>query len=203
MQSIGIGVTTYERPQVFELFMRQLDKFCPKDYKLHVAKDIPNVSQAKNECLKTLQDCDHIFLFDDDCFPIADNWTDYFIKSNLSHTLYMKSQHNAQLILDDYTVFNDCSGVFMYLTKEVVIKVGYFGDYGRYGFEHAGYSHRINKAGLTPYKYICLNDTNKYIHSLDLEGPFEGIEAKPTLTPQEAIKCINDNRNIFLNEITD
>ena len=203
MQSIGIGVTTYERPQVFELFMRQLDKFCPKDYKLHVAKDIPNVSQAKNECLKALEDCDHIFLFDDDCFPITENWTDYFIKSNLSHTLYMKSQHNAQLITNDYTVFNDCSGVFMYLTKEVVTKVGYFGDYGRYGFEHAGYSHRINKAELTPYKYICLNDTHKYIHSLDLDGPFEGIEAKPTLTPQEAIKSINANRNIFLNEITD
>lgn len=203
MQSIGIGVTTYERPQVFELFMRQLSKYMPANARLYVAKDIPNVSQAKNECLKALQDCDHIFLFDDDCFPIAENWTYYFIKSNLSHTLYMKSQHNAQLITDDYTVFNDCSGVFMYLTKEVVTKVGYFGDYGRYGFEHAGYSHRIHKAGLTPYKYICLNDTHKYIHSLDLDGPFEGVESKPTLTPQEAIKCINENRNIFLNEITD
>ncbi len=200
MQSIGIGVTTFNRPQVFELFMKQLDKFSPKDYKLHVAKDIPNVSQAKNECLKALQDCYHIFLFDDDCFPIADNWTDPFIMSNLNHLLYMNDYYDKYFETDDYAAYNNCSGVFMYLTNAVFSKVGYFGEYGRYGFEHAGYSHRIHKFGLTEYLYMTLKGTNKLIHSLDLDGEFEGIKAKPTLTPQEAIESININRNIFLNE---
>ena len=200
MRKIGIGVTTYKRPEIFTLFIMQLSKYIPENAKVYIAKDIPNVSQAKNECLKALEDCDHIFLFDDDCFPIAENWTDPFIMSKKNHFLYMNDYYGKYHETDNYAAYNNCSGVFMYLTKEVVSKVGYFGEYGRYGFEHAGYSHRIHKAGLSEHLYMTLKETNKLIHSLDLDGEFEGIKAKPTLTPQEAIESININRNIFLNE---
>ena len=203
MRKIGIGITTFQRPEIFKLCMEQVTKYLPEDSKVYIAKDVPNISKAKNECLEALKDCDHIFLFDDDCFPIAKNWHVPFIAADLKHLLYMKPHHGLGINKGTYTIYAECSGVFMYLTKEVIEKVGYFGNYGRYGFEHAGYSHRINKAGLTPYKYMTLNGTEKYIHSLDLDGAFKGIKAKPSLSIDEVKSSIEINKIIYAKEITD
>jgi hypothetical protein len=183
--------------------LEQVTKYLPENSKVYIAKDVPNISKAKNECLEALKDCEHIFLFDDDCFPIAKDWHVPFIESGLNHLLYMKPHHGISSNKGVYTVFTECSGVFMYLTKEVVDKVGYFGNYGRYGFEHAGYTHRIYKAGLTPSKYMTLNGTEKLIHSLDLDGAFNGIEAKPSLSVDEVKNSLQINKIVYAKEITD
>lgn len=203
MRKIGIGITTYNRPEIFNLCLEQVTKYLPENSKVYIAKDVPNISKAKNECLAALKDCDHIFLFDDDCFPIVKDWHVPFITSNLNHLLYMKPFHGLGLNKGNYTTYANCSGVFMYLTKEVIEKVGYFGNYGRYGFEHAGYTHRIYKNGLIPSKYMVLNGTEKLIHSLDLDGPFKGIEAKPCLSAEEVKQSIEINKYVYAQEITD
>ena len=203
MRKIGIGITTFNRPDIFKLCLEQVTKYLPENSKVYIAKDVPNISKAKNECLEALKDCEHIFLFDDDCFPIAKDWHLPFIAAGLKHLLYMKPHHGISSNKGVYTVFTECSGVFMYLTKEVIEKVGYFGNYGRYGFEHAGYTHRIYKAGLIPSKYMTLNGTEKLIHSLDLDGPFNGIEAKPSLTVEEVKNSLQINKIVYAKEITD
>ena len=177
---IGIGCTSYKRPKHLELFIKQVNKHT-KDFTLYVAKDIPSVSQAKNECINALKDCEHIFLFDDDCYPIADGWADYFINSGLDHSCYMVEHPLFRGNI--FSVYNDAKGVFMHITKEVVNQVGYFNTkYDRYGYEHAAYSHRINRAGLSKARFLCLNDANKYLWSLDLQGVGEfDIEHKSSM----------------------
>ena len=82
--SIGIGVTTTpNRKEYVDRWLLEFEKVKPKNYHLHIHEDVHyrGVAYSKNQNLKTLQDCDYIFLFDDDCFPIRQNWTDYFINS--------------------------------------------------------------------------------------------------------------------------
>lgn len=198
---IGIGVTTYKRSEVFRLFWDQLFKYLPDNCHVHIAKDIDNISQAKNSCLEALKDCEYIFLFDDDCFPIAKDWHVPFIKSGYKHLLYMKSYHNLQGKQGMILSYKDCSGVFAFFWNEIPQKIGYYGNYGRYGFEHAGYSHRIHKAGLTDVLYPCLEGTEKYIHSLDLDGSFNGIVAKPTIPVNEIKTYIENNKKIYEQEV--
>lgn len=200
---IGIGVTSYHRPKHLELFIKQINKHT-KDFTLYIAKDIPSVSKAKNECIYNLKEFEHIFLFDDDCFPIADGWADYFINSGHDHSCYMDKKYQPILTLSDYTLYNDASGVFMHITKEVVEQVGYFNtNYDKYGYEHAAYSHRINKAGLSKARFLCLNDAHKYLYSLDIQGKGDwDIDHKSTLSQEEMNEQIQKNRAEYIKETT-
>ena len=108
----------------------------------------------------------YIFLFDDDCFPIKEGWAEFIIgaskASGQQHMMYLKETPTIKTLWtckgkEPYliTEYNNCAGCMMFLTKEVIEKVGGYGQYGFYGAEHAGYSLRIHRAGLTPLgKYL-------------------------------------------------
>ena len=202
---IGIGVITYNRPKHLELFLKQIEKHT-KDYSLYVHDDSierKGIAYGSNMCLHNLKDCEHIFLFNDDCFPIADGWAEYFINSKLNHSLYMNGEYSPILQQDNYTSYKHASGVFMHLTKKVVERVGYFNPlYDKYGFEHAAYSHRICRAGLIRSRFISLNDCNKYLYALDLQGDkgYEYLEHKRTLTDTEKNEQIQKNNETYLRE---
>jgi hypothetical protein len=75
MTRIGIGITsTPSRPAHLQLCLSQMNKHMPKDAMLFVAHDTNKmgVAHQKNKCLEALNECDYVFLFDDDCFPIED-----------------------------------------------------------------------------------------------------------------------------------
>jgi hypothetical protein len=40
------------------------------------------IARAKNKCLEQLDDCEHIFLFDDDCYPIKKGWHEIYIEAS-------------------------------------------------------------------------------------------------------------------------
>src|SRR3990170_895365 len=93
--TIGIAITTTpNRKDFLELCLSQIEKHT-KRYNLFVHNDTEGkgVAYSKNECLKAVKHYDHIFLLDDDCFPIADGWTDHFIKWNtlnaIGHLMYL------------------------------------------------------------------------------------------------------------------
>lgn len=199
VKSTGIGVTSYMRPDHIELFEKQIEKYTSKGVDLYIAYDDierKGIAHRKNECLKALQHCDYIFLFDDDCFPIKEGWVDFFIdahKASGQHhfnylvetpTIKRLAEHRASfgngemphLFINEY---NNCGGCFMSLTKEVIQKVGGFcKDYGIYGFEHAGYSKRIHAAGLTPMgEYLCPAGASEYIYAMDYNNhlPFNRL----------------------------
>lgn len=233
---LGIGVTTYNRPDVLELFKKQLQKHKPDydfisyeisdlDGKFNLLEynksknittytygiDNPNrigISARKNQCLKALKDCDYIVLFDEDCFPIKDGWVDYLIEcskaSGEKHFLYLKETSHIKKIKQGEAVsyYNNCGGCMMFMTKEVVEKVGgYNKDYGLYGFEHAGYSIRIHNAGLTSMRYPSPSKIGEYIYSLDYDNYIDwGIEHKPSLTLNE-LKNVEKEIEVFKKDI--
>lgn len=197
---IGIGVTTTpNRSEYVDKWLENFEKVKPKNYHLHIHEDshYKGVAYSKNQNLKTLQDCDYIFLFDDDCYPIKNGWPEYFINSNQNHLLYLTKKHNKIIIKDDIEIYQDCGGVFMFLTKEVLNKVGYINsDYGQYGFEHAGYSNRIYKAGFTYAPYQQLSRTKEYLYAMDYN-----IEHKSSIPEYKKAKLIEENRKVFINEL--
>lgn len=192
---IGIAVTTYKRPKHLQHWYDMVNAFTPeREVKVFLSSDTKErrgVAYRKNECLKVLQGCDYIFLFDDDCFPIKKGWMDFFIDaykaSGNHHFLYLKETSTIKKIHEHTAVdlqtqkgftineFNNCGGCFMFLTKEVIEKVGGFNhDYGIYGFEHAGYTNRIHQAGLTPMgMYLCPQGAGEYIYAMDYDNHLE------------------------------
>ena len=196
---VGVGVTTYLRPETLELWKVMVFKFLPKNAEWYVYDDAierKGVAYGKNMCLYNLRHCDYIFLFDDDCFPIKEGWTEPFINSGFDHLLYMNDTYEKILSYPNYSSYLHASGVFMFLTKKVIQKVGYYcPEYGIYGLEHAGYSQRIYRANLSPCFFPVLTDTDKYIYSLDHQGVGGfNIEHKGSLTKEERdiLTPIND-----------
>ena len=205
---IGIGVITYNRTEHLRLCLEKIQEFT-SDYILYIHDDSvtkKGIAYGKNKCLEHLKGCDHIFLFDDDVFPKKVGWTDYFINSGYKHSCYMNNDYQPAYHGDKHTSYIMCSGVFIYLTKEVFETVGYFNpEYGRYGYEHAGYSHRIHQAGLTPSRFICLNETKDYIYSLDLDGieGYEFLNHKRSITDLERAESVKKNNLIYMKETTE
>jgi GT2 family glycosyltransferase len=183
MYKIGIGVTTYKRKALLQECLDNIHKFTERPFKLYVAEDTDadrkGIALRKNECLFHLQDCDYIFLFDDDCFPIKSGWEKFFIEAsnhtNYHHFNYLKSDIHLEKnfhFQGDYTIqsYHRCGGVFLFLTKEVLQKVGGFYDkYEFHGFEHLGYTLRIMMSGLIPEMYLCPSGADEYLFAYDYE----------------------------------
>lgn len=217
---IGCGVTTYQRPDHIRLWNEQMKNHKPSatiPHEVYIASDSQvrmGIAYRKNECLRALKDCDYIFLFDDDCFPIKDYWADFFIKahkaSNQHHFLYLKETSTIKKTGSNFKVniYGNCGGCFMFLTKEVIKKVGgYNKKYGYYGFEHAGYSHRIHYAGLTPMgMYLCPEGAGEFIYAMDYDFnlPFNR-KLKHTMSLINEVntisKYIEENHKVYVEDI--
>lgn len=211
MSKIGAGLTSYNRPEHLKLFKKQL-----KDVKysglLHIAEDTSEnrrgVAFRKNECLRALKDCDYIFLFDDDCFPISESWFNLFIvyhnATNQHHFLYLKETATIRKVstIQGVNIYDNCGGCFMFLTKEVIEKVGAFDEsYGMFGFEHADYSKRVFKSGLnTMGEYLCPSQASDYIYSLDFDNHLDynkQINHVPSIITSERIEYINKSSMVW------
>ena len=105
--SIGIGITTRNRPEVLKTCLSYFSEFGYGD-KLVIVDDSSytkeenkkviedsgldvlyrysnqrlGIAKAKNACISKLIDMDHIFLFDDDTWPKAHNWAEKWIEIN-------------------------------------------------------------------------------------------------------------------------
>lgn len=200
-QTIGIGVTTTpNRSYLVDEWLKEFEKVKPENYHLHIYEDFhyKGVAYSKNQNLKSLQGCDYIFLFDDDCYPIKENWTEFFINSKENHLLYLADYHFKLGEIKNIELFKDCGGVFMYFTKETFLKVGYFNpEYSQYGFEHAGLSHRIYRAGLTHSPYQQLKRTKDYLFSYDYQSAIQS-----SIPDYKKQRLIEENRKTFIKEIS-
>lgn len=172
MVKIGIGITTYNRPEMLEKCVSYIDKYTT-NYKLHISDDSVErrgVAYRKNECLRALKDCDYIFLFDDDCYPIKNGWVEFFINSGHEHLLFLNKYFHGNPIEHTYYLeYRNCGGCFIFLTKQAVENVGAFNEkFDTYGFEHAEYSNRVY--GCRGF-YKALYGTENYIYSEDYSNP--------------------------------
>lgn len=214
---IGIGCTTYNRPDCKAKWVEQINKhtgskmtefteaclYDYKDYEVKVyiaddSKERKGVAFRKNECLRALKDCDYVFLFDDDCYPIKDGWIENWVNSEKNHYLYMDSKFHrlcGKYTNDSY--WHDCGGVFMYMTKYVIQKVGAFNEsFDTWGFEHAEWSLRaysFQGVIISSHSYWMLNNTSDFIYSEDYSNPTH----KSSITNEEKDLLFKKNFPIF------
>lgn len=193
--TIGIGITTRNRAdQVRETASRIL-AVTPPAPQTHLvvvddASDDPwpmagfrfeenvGIARAKNKCLELLADCDHIFLFDDDAYPLVEDWWRPYVESPEPHLMYVfedlagsrKLKDISRLYEDDqHTAWSSPRGVMLYIDAKKVLPVvgGMDPIYGKWGYEHGDWSNRIHHAGLTSWRYGDVAGSDALIHSMD------------------------------------
>lgn len=205
----GIGITTKDRLNLLKELVDSIHKHTDmSNVLLHIEDDsIDNIGVAKrkNNCLRALRGCEALFLLDDDVKIIKDGWIEFFIESKQQHLLFLnRGLHQKKAIEDNlfnenelkYTVeyYHDCGGVFLFMTKEVIEKVGAFNEkFTPYGFEHCEYSIRILGE---QNNYPMLKGTDEYIFAHD----YSTYGHKSSITEKEKQICIKNNWTKFFNE---
>lgn len=197
---IGIGVTTYKRPKKLCEFLIKLfeNTYSTSKYeiKLSIAvdsdKNRKGVAARKNENLRDLRDCDFVFLFDDDCYPVKEGWVEFFINSGHGHLLFCNQKiHRKTSDFVDIDFFADCGGPFMFMSRGVIDRVGAFNEeFGLYGFEHADYTQRILD---TKNHYPMLRGTEQYIYSEDYSNP----KHKSSMPDEERSRLVVNNIELW------
>lgn len=193
-QSIGIGVTTHNRNLLAASTVRKIREFTPdakivvvddaskqavviKDTKVFRFDENVGIARAKNKCLELLSDCDHIFLFDDDTYPIAPEWYVPYIESPEHHLMYLfTSWASGAPVGDDQIIYKDdehkahqhARGCMMYVDSVALDTVGGMDvRYGKAMNEHLDWSIRMHNAGLTTFEYMDVVDSEQLIYSMD------------------------------------
>lgn len=186
---IGIGLTTWGNRQTPALEM--IRKFTP-DAKI-VTVNQKGIAKAKNMCLALLDDCEHIFLFDDDCYPITKGW---FIPYIIAQEGQLSYTFNRKIVSQYFglTEYELPCGCMLYINRKCLDVVGGFDtDFEGYGYEHVNYSQRVYNAGLTSAKYLDITGSDKLIHSMD-----EHREVKSSVSQLERGQGIQINRHLFM-----
>lgn len=204
---IGIGITTYNRPAHLDLCLKQMNKFMPNDAMIFVADDIKRdgIAKQKNKCLQALKECDYVFLFDDDCFPIAEGWADAYISEYIRtgnhHFLKINEMPSIEIIqvIDGITSWNNCAGCMMFITRSAIETVGLFNEeFGVYGYEHADYTQRIHQAGFTPFGQYLSSIDNDKIYALDLQGCGQfNMKHKSSMPYKEMFEHIQKANSVY------
>lgn len=161
---IGVGVTTYRRPEMFIKFRENFNRFATldEDQLLVVVVDDSQtkrgVAASKNKCIARLMEDDrveHLFLFDEDTWPVAEHWWIPYVWSTQPHLSYLfkpRWDPDARLEVKDSYLFAHPmgNGCMQYFSRSCIETVGGFRpQFGRWGYEHLEHSWRIWKMGLT------------------------------------------------------
>ena len=204
---IGIGVTT-DKPNDVSRYT----KYLPEGCLFKINSDHTTISRDKNKLIKELYDegAEIIFIFDDDTFPIKHNWEKFFIaaskRTGVHHFVLGNDEHLQMIGFENgLNYYRKGTGCMLFLTRQVIEKVGYLNNrYGRYGFEHATYSHRIHRSGLTPSWYCSVEGWEEYVYSWDLqkeEAHKHNFIKEEWATPEEKEKYIEQNQSLYYKEM--
>lgn len=205
---IGIAITTHQRADVLKRALEQHMMHLPAGALVVVVDDgskpaavVPHGVQllrhetslgivaSKNASLSVLVDagCEHLFLWDDDAWPIADNWHLPYIESPEPHLAYQfldlagRNKLNDMAVLyrdDKHIAYTGQRGVMLYYHRSAIEKVGGFDPvYGRGMYEHPDLALRIYNAGLSTWAFADVVGSEKLIHSMDEHE--EGVRSIP------------------------
>lgn len=225
---VGIAITTHQRPEVLKRAIDQHMKHLPAGALVVVVDDgsspaavVPSGVQllrhdkslgivaSKNASLSVLMEagCEHLFLWDDDAWPIADDWHQPYIESQEPHLAYQfldlagrnKLNDLAVLYRDErHVAYTGQRGVMLYYHRSAIEKVGGFDPvYGRGMYEHSDLALRIHNAGLTTWAYADVTGSEKRIHSLDEHEAVERSVPKPDRVAlvERNVKIHNERRD--------
>ena len=209
---------------MLEYTLRQFDRYTPTEIRIVVIDDNssdpnPNelatgpygeyyfnevrlgVAKSKNECIKKLTKCTHIFLFDDDCFPICDEWWKPWLVGE--HHMVFSPGKGVRKVKSKSIEMEGGLGCCLYFSRHCLDVVGGFDpDFGMWGYEHAELTNRIYCAGLTSYTYIAPLTPN--VFSFDYSGDHGDINGdgfkwihRGCMTQEEKGECELINRAPF------
>lgn len=193
---IGIGITTHNRPALVVNALKKIQEFTPSDdCKIVIVDDASDevlpglevgvfrfqqnvgIARAKNKCLELLDDCEHIFLFDDDTWPIAPEWWRPYAESREPHLMYLfENWSNGSPVGDDRVIYRDgaivahtaARGCMLYVRRSVLDVVGGMDvRFGKAMNEHLDWSNRIYNAGLTMFTNMDVAESHRLIYSSD------------------------------------
>lgn len=197
---IGIGITTKNRVEQLEKTVATYRKYSQGlDIFIHVVNDggasIDNWKElgidaytenlesrgipiAKNQNLTELmehQNIDHIFLSDDDTYPIAEGWSEIFIELPERHSMYIfqtlgNQTRGITLRGSDGNLgwYDHVRGCLLYYYRGVIESVGGFDPiFGAGMYEHTDLSDRIHAFGITKHPYNAPLNGGEYIYCLD------------------------------------
>src|SRR6478736_672401 len=177
---ISICITTRNRPKAFNLVLAQIEQHTKCEYQLVVVDDASDrqycsvdfkfkersgIPASKNKCLE-LAKYDHIFLFDDDTYPICDEWYLPYLNSGKEHLCftflpYFKAKNGFKY----HTLGNGC---MLYVTRKCIDTIGGFDwNYGLGKYEHVDFSRRIHNAGLTESVFMDVIGSDKLLYCMD------------------------------------
>lgn len=193
--NIGIGITTRNRPEVLEHTINEIRRLSPAGSHIVIvddASDTPvysairfdenvGIARAKNACLEALMadpNIQHIFLFDDDAYPLVENWWEPYVNSPEPHLMRIfPDLVNEKVKLNDIKViyegdghiaYTGPRGIMLYVERRVVDAVGGMDvAYGKWGYEHGDWSNRIHNAGFSTWRFADVIGGEKLIYSLD------------------------------------
>lgn len=213
---IGVGITTHNRYDTFKKSYEEIIKRTP-NAKIVVVDDasaIPvkeasyrfnnnvGIARAKNKCLDLLDDCEHIFLFDDDTYPLVDEWYKPYIECSEPHLMYIFKDFATNIKLNDTiklyqdsekVAYSHARGCMLYFDRICLDKVGGMNPlFGKWGWEHPNLSERIYNCGLTSFRYMDVVNSKGLIYSAD-----EHQKATSTVKGIERTKQISINRPIY------
>lgn len=193
---VGIGLCTYNRPIIASrvaLATREttdnVNLVCSIDGGDIDSYDLPGLTrccdeiiigenkgvvQNKNRLLVYLQNCDYIFIVEDDIVPLKKGWVELYINAlnnsgyghlnyihDLAKTHKVKDMEFQGTILDYY---EDLGGALMLMSKKCIDKVGLLDPgYNFYGYGHCDYTRRCEMAG----EYPPINEGHPHIRGID------------------------------------
>lgn len=195
---IGVGISTTPNRKLLDHTLKQWYKYLPVNAKFVIEEDTnyAGVAATKNKLLAQLDDCDHIFLSDDDCWPISPRWHVPYIASREPHLMYQfKLPHKPdsdmrELYRDkEIVAYSHTRGAMIYIERRVLDIVGGMDTlYGQAMFEHPDWTNRIYNAGLTTFRAMDVVNSNQLFYCLDEDG-----ETKSSISP--SVKLNNTRRN--------
>lgn len=181
---IGFAITT--TPKRFNP-ERDYFEMCPKDSVCHLHNDVKGIGMAtaKNRGIKFLYDagCDYMILMDDDTRILNKYFAEFLVRAHLDSGIhhFIYPFKNSKVVKTErmngsfIQHWNHGAGVLLFITREVVEKVGYLNmNYpAKWGHIHIGYSRRILRSGLMPGCTdwrVSVAGIKDYFWSADIDG---------------------------------
>jgi hypothetical protein len=197
--TIGVGITTRNRRNLLDQSLTEWRRNLPEGALLVVVDDASEtpypdaahrfdrqagIARAKNKCIELLMNAgvEHLFLADDDTWPLLADWWQPYVASPEPHLMHLfkdvdwrtpgKCTHltSPRTLWDDGTHYAQAHprGDMLYLHRTVVERVGGMRpEFGTWGYEHVEYSRRIYDAGLTTWPFADAADGRNIWYNSD------------------------------------
>lgn len=200
---IGLGITTYNRPDYFaKTITAVLEHVKPvvnlvvvyndgsaKQYlypgNITVLSENENkgVAHAKNRLLQYMldNDCDYIFLLEDDVVPQSSKCITEYIKLhqetgfhhfNFAH--HGPANRTGPIMVQGNTaLYPHCIGAYSFYTKEALVDVGLMDEHFTNAWEHVEHTARLARAGYTTPFWLFADHTKSKDFLKEIEGSIE------------------------------